>query len=97
VQKVSRRVALVKNTDNFSSYMGNGIVQKESPFQGHDIVFRRSGIVRETALLGPLNLGVGKRGVLFQEKVTNLSVEKKFFLSFKDCIRGFHNLLKENL
>jgi hypothetical protein len=30
----------------------------------------------KTALLGPLAFEVGKRGVLFQEEVTNLSLER---------------------
>jgi hypothetical protein len=55
---VGRKVALVKSTPSFSSWVGNGIVRKESPFQGHDIVFRRSGIVRKNCPFGTLELGI---------------------------------------
>jgi hypothetical protein len=33
VGKVGRKVALVKNTANFSSWVGNGTMGKDSPFQ----------------------------------------------------------------
>lgn len=87
-------MAVVKNAPGFSSEVGKRVVRKDSPFQGHNILFRRGGIV--SPLLGPLDLGVRKRGVLIQEEVTNLSLKRELILSFRVWIRGFHNLLKEN-
>jgi hypothetical protein len=53
---MGRKVTLIKNTPNFSSWVGKGIVRIESPFQGYDIVFRRSGIMRNNCPFGALEL-----------------------------------------
>jgi hypothetical protein len=40
-------------------------------------------------------LGKGYRSIT-SEEVTILSLKRTFFLFFRGCIRGFHNLLRDN-
>jgi hypothetical protein len=61
------------------------------------IVFRRSGIVKKNCPFGALELGSREEKSIVSAERTNLSMERKFFLSFREWIRGFHTLLKENL